>query len=166
MDEVEKTRSQMEQENQKRQDQRRKFSTNYEAFSVDLSEESSVRRETFYVLPKINHTQSLAPPNQLILDNKENSRGFPSDISGISPSEERVAIQKSMIKSAHGDVLTSTPLQRQNLEKWFMSSDFCHLTNTFLSFLSIFFSHFSFITIPSSFTVEPQIYVHHSLAFK
>ena len=117
MDEVEKTRSQMEQENQKRQDQRRKFSTNYEAFSVDLSEESSVRRETFYVLPKINHTQSLAPPNQLILDNKENSRGFPSDISGISPSEERVAIQKSMIKSAHGDVLTSTPLQRQNLEK-------------------------------------------------
>ena len=117
MDEVEKTRSQMEQENQKRQDQRRKFSTNYEAFSVDLSEESIVRRETFYVLPKINHTQSLAPPNQLILDNKENSRGFPSDISGISPSEERVAIQKSMIKSAHGDVLTSTPLQRQNLEK-------------------------------------------------
>ena len=118
MDDVEKTAAHMEQEKQKRFEQRRQASTNFEVFSVDFGE-TNVRRETFDVPNKMNQTQ-LMNGNHLQIENKENSRGFPSDISGISPTEEQIPIQKSMlsmVKNAHNDVFTSTPLQRQNTEQ-------------------------------------------------
>jgi hypothetical protein len=117
MDEVDKTAVQMEQEKQKRLEQRRQASKNFEVFSVDFGE-TNMRRETFDVPTKLNQTQ-LLNENQLQVENKENSRGFPSDISGISPTEEQIPIQKSMlsmVKATHNDVFTSTPLQRQNSE--------------------------------------------------
>ena len=110
MDEVEKTRTEMEQERQMRMEARRKGSTaNFEAFDVDF-DNGAARRETFDVPPKLNITRNM---NEHA--NKENiSHGlFPQDISGISISDEMVLKSKP---KARADNLTSTPLQR-NIEK-------------------------------------------------
>lgn len=106
MDDVEKTRAEMEQEKQARIEARRNASSaNFEAFEVDFGG-GSARRETFDVPPKLNVTRNVEEDS-----NKENiSRGlFPQDISSISVDE--MILKNKLIKS-HADNLTSTPLQR------------------------------------------------------
>lgn len=111
MDDVEKTRTEMEKERQRRMEQRRQASHTFEAFEVDLTEGVS-RRETFDVLPKqqLNLTHNI--------ENKENSRnhGFPHDISGISVTEETLPLDKKMPASTSSH-RTSTPLTLRHAEQ-------------------------------------------------
>lgn len=105
MDEVEKTRTEMEQEKQARVEARRNASSaNFESFEVDFGNASAARRETFDVPPKLNVTQNL---NEDF--NKENVSRIlcPQDLSAMSVDEMML---KNKLKSRTD--LTSTPLQR------------------------------------------------------
>lgn len=100
MAEVEAIQAEQEQEQIKKQNARRQNSSQFEAFEIDFGGNS--RRETFDVPHKLNVTHNIE-------SDKENSRGFPLDISGISISED--VAQKMKLKS-RSDNWTSTPLQR------------------------------------------------------
>ena len=100
MAEVEAIQAEQEQEQIKKQNARRQNSSQFEAFEINFGGNS--RRETFDVPHKLNVTHNIE-------SDKENSRGFPLDISGISISED--VAQKMKLKS-RSDNWTSTPLQR------------------------------------------------------
>ena len=105
MAEVEAIQAEVEEDRLRKQNARRQNSSHFEAFEIDFGGNNS-RRETFDVPQKLNVTHNIE-------SDKENSRGFPLDISGISISEE--VAQKMKLKS-RADNWTSTPLQR-HIEK-------------------------------------------------
>lgn len=103
MDDIEKTKNDMERERRERIEQRRKASHNFEAFDVDFGN-TSTRRDTYDLPPKLNVTHCIDA-------NKENSSIFPHDLSGISIGD---GVGQKLIKEhspATNDRLTSTPLQ-------------------------------------------------------
>jgi len=103
--EVEAIQAEVEEDRLRKKNARRQNSSHFEAFEIDFGGNNS-RRETFDVPQKLNVTHNIE-------SDKENSRGFPLDISGISISEE--VAQKMKLKS-RADNWTSTPLQR-HIEK-------------------------------------------------
>ena len=105
MAEVEAIQAEQEQEQIRKQNARRQNSSQFEAFEIDFGGNNS-RRETFDVPKKLNVTHNIT---HSVESDKENSRGFPLDISGISISDE--VAQKMKLKS-RSDNWTSTPLQR------------------------------------------------------
>lgn len=104
MDDIEKTKAEMERERKEKTEQRRKASHNFDAFDVDFGN-GSMRRETFDVPPKLNVTHCIADAS-----NKENSSIFPVDLSGISIGDE-LAQKMKQNSPLIGDHFTSTPLQ-------------------------------------------------------
>jgi len=113
MDDVEKTRTEMEKERQRRIEARRQASHNFDAFEIEINE-GNTRRDTFDVPSKkpLNATHSV--------ENKENSRshGFPEDISSIAISDQSTPpFDKKLPAVGSSSHRTSTPLMPRHADE-------------------------------------------------
>lgn len=129
-DDIEKTRTEMEKDRQRRLEARRQASHNFDAFEVEFSDsESNMRRETFDIPSK----QQLDATHTL--ENKENGHSFAHDISCIPTTEEEAAKEKRL-QQLQG-VRSSTPLaQRRPIDNW--TTYQLHILFFYVFFFSLF----------------------------